>query len=49
MALQFRVPLPTELAVDTVPHIYRLVELKDVYHRYGLVISNEAALWKSRP
>ena len=29
LALEFRVPLPTEISVDSTPSIYRLVELKD--------------------
>ncbi|MBW2588806.1 MAG: hypothetical protein JRD92_17995 [Deltaproteobacteria bacterium] len=33
LALQFRVPLPDQVGVDTVPNIYPLVELKDTYHR----------------
>ena len=41
LALQFRLPLPNHLGVDTVPNIYHLVELKDTYHRYVLLISTE--------
>jgi len=41
LALQFRVPLPNHVGVDTVPNIYHLVELKDTYHRYVLLISTE--------
>ena len=41
LALQFRVPLPTELSVDSAPSIYRLVELKDTYHRYVLLIASK--------
>ena len=40
-ALQFCVPLPNWLAVDTTPNIYHLVELKDTYHRYVVMISTE--------
>ena len=40
-ALQFGVPLPNWLAVDTTPNIYHLVELKDTYHRYVVMISTE--------
>jgi peptide subunit release factor 1 (eRF1) len=39
--LQFRVPLPTSLAVGSTPNIYHLVELKDTYHRYVVVLVNE--------
>jgi peptide subunit release factor 1 (eRF1) len=39
--LQFRVPLPTWIAVDSTPNIYHLVELKDTYHRYVVVLVNE--------
>jgi hypothetical protein len=41
LPLQFRVPLPTWLSVDTLPNIYHLVEMKDTYHRYILVIASE--------
>ncbi len=40
-ALQFGVPLPNWLAVDTTPNIYHLVELKDTYHRYVVMISTQ--------
>jgi protein required for attachment to host cells len=41
LALQFRVPLPTWLSVDTTPNIYHLVEMKDTYHRYIVLIASE--------
>ena len=41
LPLQFRVPLPTWLSVDTIPNIYHLVEMKDTYHRYVLLIASE--------
>ena len=41
-ALQFRIPLPTTIAVDSVPHLYELVKLKDMYHRYLVVISTDS-------
>ena len=41
LPLQFYVPLPNWIAVDTVPNIYHLVELKDNYHRYVVMISTE--------
>jgi len=34
LPLQFHVSLPDWMAVDTVPNIYHLVELKDTYDRY---------------
>ncbi|MEM8953232.1 MAG: hypothetical protein AAGD22_03685 [Verrucomicrobiota bacterium] len=40
-ALQFDVPLATELMVDSIPHIYPLIELKDTYHRFVIVITTE--------
>ncbi|MEO8372117.1 MAG: host attachment protein [Candidatus Solibacter sp.] len=39
--LEFRVPLPNWLAVNSTANIYHLVELKDNYHRYVLVVVNE--------
>ncbi len=39
--LEFRVPLPTWIAVSSSPNIYHLVELKDTYHRYVAVLVNE--------
>jgi protein required for attachment to host cells len=41
LALQFHVPVPTWVVVDTVPNIYHLVELKDTYHRYVLLLATE--------
>ena len=41
LGLQFQVPLPDELSVSTTPDIYHLVELKDTYHRYVVMISTE--------
>lgn len=40
-ALQFSVPLPNWLVVNTTPNIYHLVELKDTYQRYVVMISTE--------
>jgi hypothetical protein len=36
--LRFRVPLPNRLIVDRVPNIYHLVELKNIYDRYVVVL-----------
>ena len=41
-ALQFRLPLPNFMSVDSVPHIYELVLLKNTYHRYVVLISTES-------
>ncbi len=41
LPLQFRLPLPDHMIVDSVPHIYELVKLKDTYHRYVVLISTE--------
>ncbi len=39
--LEFRVPLPTWITVDSTPNIYHLVELKDTYDRYVVVLVSE--------
>ncbi|SRR6266567_2070124 len=44
LPLQFHVPLPNWLAVDTVPNIYHLVELKDTYHRYAVLFCTETGV-----
>lgn len=41
LPLQFRVPLPTSIAVGATPIIYHLVELKDTYHRYVIMLCTE--------
>lgn len=38
-ALTFQVPLPTWFSVAPTPNVYHLVELKDTYHRYVVVIT----------
>lgn len=38
LPLQFRVPLPLWITVNSTPNIYHLVELKDTYHRYVVLI-----------
>ncbi len=38
LPLQFRAPLPDWIFVDTIPNIYHLVELKDTYHRYVVLL-----------
>jgi ribosomal protein L30E len=44
LPLQFRVPLPTWMAVNSTPNIYHLVELKDTYHRYVVMISTRESV-----
>jgi len=44
LPLQFRAPLPNWVAVDVTPNIYHLVELKDTYHRYVVMISTERSV-----
>ncbi|MBL0157277.1 MAG: host attachment protein [Bryobacterales bacterium] len=39
--LEFRVPLPSWISVNSTPNIYHLVELKDTYDRYVVVIAND--------
>lgn len=42
MDRQFEVPMETRLSLDSRPEIYPLVELKDVYHRFVIVLTTEA-------
>ncbi len=39
--IQFEVPVESDFIVDSVPHIYPLIQLKDTYHRFVIVISTE--------
>ena len=39
--LEFQVPLPTWISVDSTPNIFHLVELKDTYDRYVILIATE--------
>lgn len=41
LGLQFQVPLPNQLSLNTTPDIFNLVELKDTYDRYVVLISTE--------
>ena len=41
LPLEFQVPLPDRLSVNSTPDVYHLVELKDTYHRYVVLISTE--------
>ena len=40
-AMQFEVPLKSQLLIDRLPHIYPLIELKDTYHRFVIIITTE--------
>ncbi len=39
--MQFEVPLENRLSLNSRPEIYPLIELKDVYHRFVIVITTE--------
>ena len=41
LALQFGVPVPNVITVASHPSVFHLVELKDVYHRYVVVVLND--------
>jgi hypothetical protein len=41
LPLQFKVPLPNMIAVGPFPNVYHLVEMKDTYHRYVVVVMND--------
>ena len=41
LPLQFRVPLPDWIAIGSSPNIYHLIELKDTYHRFVILIATE--------
>jgi protein required for attachment to host cells len=41
LPLDFRVPLPTWIAVGPTPYIYHLVEIKDNYDRYVVLLATE--------
>lgn len=41
LSLQFQVPVEDRLSLDTAPAIYGLVELKDTYHRYVVLLMTE--------
>ena len=43
LPLQFRVPLPTWVAVGPTPNLYHLVELKDNYDRYVILLATETS------
>ena len=41
LPLKFRVPLSNQIVIGSSPHIYPLIELKDVYHRYVILIATK--------
>ena len=41
LPLQFQVPLPNWMVVDSIPNVYHLVEFKDTYHRFVLLLMTE--------
>ena len=43
LALEFDVPLPTWIAVGSTPNIYHLVELRDNYDRYVILLASETS------
>jgi protein required for attachment to host cells len=44
LPLQFCVPVPNWVAVNSLPNIYHLVELKDTYHRYMVMLACEDSI-----
>ena len=44
LPLQFRVPLPNWIVADSVPNLYHLIEMKDTYERYVVMISSENSI-----
>jgi len=42
LCLEFEVPLPNSIAAGPTPNIYHLVELKDNYDRYVILLTTEA-------
>ncbi len=41
--MQFKTPLPYEITVDTVPHLYSLVRMSDSFHQYVVLYSDSSA------
>jgi peptide subunit release factor 1 (eRF1) len=41
LPLEFRVPLPSHVVIGSTPNIFHLVELKDTYHRFVVLIPTE--------
>jgi peptide subunit release factor 1 (eRF1) len=44
LPLEFSVPLPNWIAADRVPNIYQLIELKDTYHRYVVMLGTKESV-----
>ena len=44
LTLRFRVPLPNWIVVDTTPRIYHLVELKDTYEQYVVMLATKGSI-----
>ncbi len=42
LPLQFEVPVRSHFMVDSLPHIYPLIEVKDTYHRFVIAIVSES-------
>ena len=41
LPLRFQVPLPNWIVADVVPNVYHLIELKDTYHHFVLLLMTE--------
>jgi hypothetical protein len=41
LPIQLQVPVPVRVSIDATPSVYELVELKDTYHRYVVMITTE--------
>ncbi len=41
LSVEFPIPMETEFIVDCLPHIYPLIELKDIYQRFIIVLTTE--------
>ena len=41
LPLEFSVPLETKLILDSLPHLYPVIETKDTYHRFAIVVVTE--------
>jgi len=44
LTLRLRVPLPNGIAVDKTPNIYHLVELKDTYEQYVVMLATKGSV-----
>lgn len=42
LPMQFAVPVPDWIVVNSSPHIYHLMALKDTYHRYIVMVATQA-------